>query len=269
MNASKALPLLAALAMGTGCIGDDAGGDGDSGDTGGNMTMTTASTMTTMTTMGDTTMSMTTMGGTADETGTGDDDDDDDDESSSGGVDPELFIFDETPPDDYTQVDRKGFPGVNTGLNIVGDKDAYNASNPAEDVSGPTAANNAEDSLDYLHDGLGAMGNGLDDDLTDAGFDPCPTVGVGDCLEQAGPFIIPDTLNVTVGGDANFPNGRRPEEPVMDIILAVILLDLDTHALTAFLDLDDDGTLGDSLNPFTNDATFPGDWPYLADPHEP
>ena len=205
MNVWKALPLLGGLALGTGCIGDDVGGDGDSGDTGtGSMTTASTMTMTTMTTAGeDTTMGMT-MGGTADTTAGDDDDDDDDMESSSGGDDPTIFMFDETPPEDYTQQDRKGFPAINTGLNILGDKDAYNASNPAEDVSMMAAEQNAEDSLDYLHDGFMAMGNGLDDDLDAVGLTPCPTAGVGDCLEQAGPFAIPDTLNITVGDTLNF-----------------------------------------------------------------
>lgn len=37
-----------------------------------------------------------------------------------------LFIFNDTPPREYVRVDRKGFPAVNTGLHIHGDKDEYN-----------------------------------------------------------------------------------------------------------------------------------------------
>ena len=274
MKTLKGLPLLAAVALGTGCIGDDVGGDGDSGDTG-TMTMTTASTMT-MTTAGDTTVGMT-MGGTADSTGTGDDDDDDDDdmESSSGGDDPTIFMFDETPPEDYTQLDRKGFPAINTGLNLdlmmAGDKDAYNAATPADDANLDFAAQIVA-ALDTLHRGIPGMqtnnNTGLDDDLGAAGLTPClpPQAPMDDCITQAGPFGIPDTLNLTIGSDTGFPNGRRPPEAAMDPILVVLLLDLDVHDLAAFYDIDGAGT---PLNPMMNDVMLPTEWPYLAPPHEP
>ena len=113
-------------------------------------------------------------------------------------------------------------------------------------------------------------------DLAALNLEPCG-VGLGpDCLEQVGPLTLPDTLNLALGGPAAFPNGRRVAEPVMDIILAALLLEVGpppfdggTESITRFLDLNNDKTLGDSLNPFTNDVPFPDAWPYLAPAHEP
>ncbi len=281
---TKTLPILASLAMSTGCIGadDDPETSDTDADTGGTMTTMTPTTvgMTADDTADDTvgmTMGMTDdtgTGGTVDDTGT------DTMTDSSTGPDPTVFIFDETLPEDYVQQDRKGFPAINTGLNLLGDKDAYNASNPAEDISMATAGENATESILHLHQGpadMVGMGTGLDDDLTGAGFDVCSiTLGGIDCLDQAGPFGLPDTLNLTFSPDtaSQFPNGRELAAPVMDVILAVLLLDLEApfgggdEPITRFLDLDDDGTIGDSLNPITNDEDFPGAWPYLAPPNE-
>lgn len=277
---NKTLPFLGAVALSTACIGDDGTGtsDTDNGTSGTAGPMTTANT----TENADTTMGVTTMGGTADSTATSDTGPDTGtaDESSSDGVDPDVFIFDDADPGDYTQQDRVGFPAINTGLNLLGDKDAYNASTPALDISEDTARDNAVDSLLLLHAGPagGPDGVGLDDDLAGAGLTPCSiTLGGVDCLDQAGPFALPDTMNFTLGAEVGFPNGRGLEAPVIDIILAVLLLDIGAPPtfngpmeLTTFIDLDaDPKTPGPSLNPLANDVAFPGEWPYLAPAQEP
>ena len=266
MQLWKSTLILSALALGTGCVGGDdtasTGSDGSATATG-----TSGATPATNTNP--------TADGTADgsgDNGTADDTAGTADESSTG-PDPTIFMFDETPPEEYTQVDRAGMAAINTGLNILGDKDAANASNPAEDISGGQARDNYEESLVTLHEGPPGMktpGNtGLDDDLTNAGLTPC-NVGLGtDCLDQAGPFTLPDTLNLVAGSTAGFPDGRGLEFPVIDVVLALLLLDTEVidgpHPLTQFTDLDGAGL---SLNPIANDVEFPGAWPYLAPPHE-
>lgn len=186
---------------------------------------------------------------------------------------PGPFVFEETPFDQYTQVDRMGFPAVNTGLNLLGDKDEYNAASPADDAALMFVTNVVE-SLETLH--LGAPGmqtpdnTGVDDDLIGLGITPCvtPPLPMDTCDDQGAPFVIPDVIEIVLDQPTGFPNGRQLEVPVMDIILAVILLDLDTHDITLFIDLDGDGVPGPSLNPLANDVPFEGDFPYLAAAHQ-
>ena len=201
-------------------------------------------------------------------------------ESSDGGPDPSLYEFDPTPPEDYTQLDRQGFPAVNLALNLFDDQDALNALTPAEALAMPDPFLPAGRSLLGWHEGeqfnQTPDNTGLDDDFLVEMWTPCPLSGGEDCLEQCGPLIYPDTLSLFVGGENEFPNGRRPQDPVMDYILAVMWLDVGvtpvfngTEPVTRFLDMDDDGELGPSLNPLTNDAPFERFFPYLAPPHEP
>jgi hypothetical protein len=269
------------LTLAVGCVGgDDTDTGADTDPTGGDDGMTMTATMTTtMTTTADDTVDDS---GSGSATGdTGDTGTDTVGESSSSGPDPTIPEFNDTPFEDYVQQDRKGFPAINTGLNILGDKDAYNASNPAADATAALdgVVEDIEDSLNTLHRGVPGMqtmnNTGLDDDLIGLGLDPCvpPQAAMDDCITQAGPFAIPDTLNIDTAEAAGFPNGRLLGDPVMDIILAVLLLDLDgaggAGTILTFTDLDGDpGTPGPSLNPLANDVAFPGEWPYLAPANE-
>ena len=56
---------------------------------------------------------------------------------------------------------------------------------------------------------------------------------------------------------SGFPNGRRLEDEVVDITLAVVLLDLSVHSVTDLV----------GLNPTANDRPFPVTFPYLATKH--
>jgi hypothetical protein len=86
------------------------------------------------------------------------------------------------------------------------------------------------------------------------------------CLEQIVPgtgkrvvdLVVPDTITVNLSQPSGFPNGRRLQDPVIDITLAVIFLDLSRHAPTTFVNL--------PLNPPSNDRPFRADFPYLALP---
>ncbi|CAN5279652.1 hypothetical protein BH09PSE3_BH09PSE3_07520 [soil metagenome] len=71
-------------------------------------------------------------------------------------------------------------------------------------------------------------------------------------------LVIPDTLSINFAAPAGFPNGRRLADPVIDVELAVLLLDLKKH---------NPGTLALlPLNPAANDLPFRADFPYLAAP---
>jgi hypothetical protein len=142
------------------------------------------------------------------------------------------------------RVDRMGMPAIATA--VITSKNAYNAANPTDDAAGqfvPEIITNVQ----ALHDAL-------DDDLTAAGLTPCAT---GDCVGQAAPFVVPDVIRINPSQPAGFPNGRRLTDPVIDVTLALVLLDLGTHPVTTLV----------GVNPTRNDQPFTGSFPYLARRH--
>ncbi|HVI02707.1 MAG TPA: DUF4331 family protein [Enhygromyxa sp.] len=176
----------------------------------------------------------------ATETGDGDGD---------GDGDPsDPFTFAANDPSEYTRVDRMGMPAIATA--VITSKDDYNAANPVDDANGDFVAE-ITTNLEGLH-------AALDDDLVAAGLTPCV---VADCLAQAGPLVVPDTLALTIGDTSGFPNGRQLADPVIDVTLAVVLLDLTAPGQTAttFAEL--------PINPAANDVEFSTEFPWLADPH--
>lgn len=96
---------------------------------------------------------------------------------------------------------------------------------------------------------------------TPAGFDVTP------CLAQEIPgtggttlasAVVPDTLTIDVGAAAGFPNGRKLPDPVVDVTLAAIFLDLRQESPLAFFNL--------PLNPPANDRAFSETFPFVAAP---
>jgi hypothetical protein len=183
----------------------------------------------------------------------------------------------------FTRVDRMGMPAVATALVPSASRNDYNNGGPSDDAVG-TFAGAALGTLTAIH-------AGLDDDLTAAGLTPCSmteTIDIGPpfgpvpaCAGQpvvgGGPpvasLVIPDTLQVNPAMPAGFPNGRDLDDRVIDVTLAVILLDLESATgcaggpCTA-------GTIaglssGAGLNPAANDVDFSTTFPYLAVPHAP
>ena len=101
---------------------------------------------------------------------------------------------------------------------------------------------------------------------------PPPTTGTLDvtqCLAQevfpdgttVADLVIPDVLNIDPSLAAGFPNGRLPADPVVDVTLAVLFLDItaDGQGPTTFADL--------PLNPDMNDIGVPpSTYPFLLPP---
>ena len=100
---------------------------------------------------------------------------------------------------------------------------------------------------------------------------PSPTsttagLSVTPCLNQIVPgtgttvagLVVPDTITVDLSKPSGFPNGRRLQDPVVDVTLAALFLDLDVHSPLAFFNL--------PLNPPANDRPFRSQFPYLAPP---
>lgn len=71
-------------------------------------------------------------------------------------------------------------------------------------------------------------------------------------------LVVPDTLTLNLNQPPGFPNGRRLQDPVIDITLAVIFLDLTRHSARFLADL--------PLGPSGNDVPFRPAFPYLAAP---
>jgi hypothetical protein len=146
--------------------------------------------------------------------------------------------------DHLTRVDRMGMPAIATA--VISSKDAYNQADPIDDAAG-TFVGEITASVDFLH-------SALDDDLTALGLTPCATM---DCVGQAAPFVVPDVLTIDPSQPAGFPNGRRLTDPVIDVTLALVLLDLGVHDVTTLV----------GVNPTANDRKFRNPFPYLAGPH--
>lgn len=176
---------------------------------------------------------------------------DDGEEAADGetGQPGDEYVFAEDDASAYTQVDRHAMPAVNAAL--IMDKEAYNFGDPAADA--------ASEFVPEITASLDAIHMALDDDLTGLMLTPCAT---STCVMQAAPFVVPDTLKVDVGMASGFPNGRRLDDPVMDITLALILLDLSVPGQTVT-------SLVGVLNPTTNDKDFGAAFPYVAEPHAP
>lgn len=86
------------------------------------------------------------------------------------------------------------------------------------------------------------------------------------CLNQIVPgtgstvagLVVPDTVTINLNAPSGFPNGRRLEDPVIDVTFAALFLDLDVHPADTLVKL--------PLNPPANDRPFRADFPYLALP---
>ena len=203
-----------------------------------------------------------------DDDSSGDDDDSSGDDDDSSG--PGDFAFRDDAASAFTRVDRAGMPAINTA--VIASKDAFNAGEPADDLA--DFAGEVIASVDYVHNGTGNMGEfpGLNTALGTLNLTPCGASAtdpsVGKCIDQAlSVNALPDTLTIDLTGAAGFPNGRALADPVIDVTLAVLLLDLDVHAVTTFIDLNGNGTpleAGDTLNPAANDVDFSTEFPYLA-----
>ena len=168
------------------------------------------------------------------------------------------FNFASDLPSAYTRVDRMGMPAIATA--VITSKNDYNAANPSDDAS-LKFASEIVTNLKGLH-------MALDDDLTGLGLTPCGVnpedpfdPATSSCITQAAPLVVPDTLKIDTTAAAGFPNGRMLTDPVMDVTLAVVLLDLSVDGQTA--------TSLVGVNPTQNDKVFITSTPYLAKPHTP
>ena len=139
----------------------------------------------------------------------------------------------------FQQVDRMGVPLVNTVLIPFARKDEYNASKPSDDANGKFR--------DDIVATLKSLGT------NDANIAVLTGIAVtnGDLLR-----LNTHTPNVGLQGGTNpeaaFPNGRRPADDVIDILVTII---------------NNGSALGDSVN--ANDLSFQDNFPFLALSQQP
>jgi hypothetical protein len=159
------------------------------------------------------------------------------------------FSFSDTPYCDYVQIDRVAVPLMRTLLIKF---EAYATTTP-EDDHAPTP-----ELISEIVTELGSLNADLGAALTSAGLTPC---AVGSCYVQVTPLLFRVGLRVDPGAPFGFRNGRRLDDPVPDLVLARMLLDLQNE------EADHDAFAQLPLNPPANDVPFDEAWPYLAEPH--
>jgi hypothetical protein len=168
---------------------------------------------------------------------------------------------------DYTRVDAAGVPGVSKFLVSTNEASAYNDSSP--DSTG--SANAFTSSIAALH-------TALDTSLAGLGYTTCNGNNCQQQDYQTGStvrslFQPTDRLTVTPSMPQGFPNGRSPSDQAMNIMLALVLLDLEggtcgtgpnppACTFRSFAE-----PVATSLNPPANDVAFSTSFPYLAPAH--
>lgn len=182
------------------------------------------------------------------------------------GMDGNGFAFRTDPVTAYTRVDRMGMPAIATVL--IDETEPYNDADPEDDLDVMTSTSVMfPPFLEEMADQLDALHMALRDDIVASNLTPCSTAAFNSdrCFNQeVAPgvavlnLILPDTLLVDPTAPAGFPNGRRLQDPVMDVTLAILLLDLTQHPANQLVGV---------LNPTANDLPFLDEFPYLAFPH--
>ncbi len=170
------------------------------------------------------------------------------------GADP--FVFQTFAKVSYGRMDRMGQPVVATVLLHTEDKDHFNGTDPGDDGD---FAHLMTERLDELH-------VGLDDAIIAKGLTPCAT---DVCLRQVIGKIIPDTLQLDLSLPDGFPNGRRFEDPTVDRILSMALLDTTTPGTCGSRPCDVFSFETLPNNPTRNESPFLAQFPYLAAAHPP
>lgn len=145
---------------------------------------------------------------------------------------------------DYVQVDRMATPALNTALIPFPRKNEYNAATPVDDAAGVFAGD------------IVATLTALGTNSTNIGILASVAVAKGDFLRLN--MATPNTSlgfgeRATTAGYTGFPNGRRPGDDTVDVLLYFIT----NQGLTQ----------GDNVN--SNEVPIPAVFPFFAPPHQP
>ncbi|MBV8062687.1 MAG: DUF4331 family protein [Nevskia sp.] len=184
----------------------------------------------------------------------------------SSSVNPQGFVFSTAPASSYARVDRMGGPVTATVLITPAHKDLFNSTDPIND--GDYAAEEIN-TVKVLH-------FQLDPQLKAAGLASCArtcdsfaSCDVNICVSQAVSLIIPDMLHLDLSKPDGFPNGRTFTDSVVDRVVALALLDINTPGQCNGAPCTVDTLVNLPLDPTMNDKPLPPDFPYLAEPFPP
>lgn len=92
---------------------------------------------------------------------------------------------------------------------------------------------------------------------TELDVTPCLTQTVNG--RTVASLVVPDVLTLDLNQPGGFPNGRRLDDPVIDLELAALFLDLSKVPVTVLANL--------PLDPGGPDRVGNGSFPYIADAH--
>lgn len=143
-------------------------------------------------------------------------------------TDPTVFAFRSDAITEYTRVDRMGGPATTTALLSPGPsggarRQVANSTDPVDDTD---YASEYVTALKRYHFHLAPQLAGAVDTCGTAGSTEANT-DVGPCVVQAlANPVIPDVLRLNTSQVSDYPNGRKPDDPVVDVLLAIALLDL-------------------------------------------
>lgn len=97
---------------------------------------------------------------------------------------------------------------------------------------------------------------------TSSGGVTAQSVDVTPCLNQSvgartvAGLVVPDVIQLDLSQPSGFPNGRKLLDPVVDVTLAVLFLNLGVHGADTFAKI--------PLDPSGNDVPLPAAFPWLG-----
>lgn len=92
---------------------------------------------------------------------------------------------------------------------------------------------------------------------TTAALDVSPCLNQKVAGRSVASLVVPDVVTFDPTQASGFPNGRQLQDPVIDLELAALLLDVTKNPVSTFANI--------PLDPSGNDKPLPGVFPFLAD----
>lgn len=165
----------------------------------------------------------------------------------------------------WVQVSRLGQPLINEAVIGLQDKDAFNHTTPADDVSNiagyllnPILVRDAQ-AINFYATGGPLEGTSCDTAQTHGSALESGRMDIVNVinLSNSGITSIGDVLRVNLGAASGYPNGRLLTDPTTDVILGLVLCGASNA-----------GALVGAAGPTANETPFEVTFPYLAAPWE-
>ena len=197
------------------------------------------------------------------------------------GQQPPPQRFHDCAKNDFAQLSRLGSPLVNELVIGLPDKDRFNASDPMKDAQFATYVTNptVPAILEKLFSGAGvraptllpradlvaAFLTGIDGVNKPRQVNPAEMLRLNTQTPPT-PFGSQNRLGVIAGDPAGFPNGRRPGDDIVDVVLRVAMGRLISLGLFGAPEQAPSGSLDFTDGALVNDSFFDPSFPYLKTP---